>query len=690
MKTSLFKFNFFLLLIIFLCRDIIYAQEASVAFNHIFSVTQNLQSPVRIAIDGHDIIYVTDANQKYITKYNNSGEFMGTIRPGGAPISLAINNENQIFIGDGETGAIHKLDENGTTTEFYTETVFPSSMVFSPDNLLYVVDSKRKQVIALDLYGNLVRTIGNGTLILPTGIACDQLNDRIYVSEHGGIGTGFKPTVKIWIFDLEGNLLGSYGSHGNGDGQFYRIQGLAVGRCGDLYATDPFQGTVSIFNNSGFISRFGDYGEQPGYLNAPLDIAIDSRQQIWVTSMNNGALEIYSINVTGPTSYISSEKPSICSGESTDIKIEFTGTAPWSFTYTVDGLNSETVNNTTDNPYIITVTETGVYEVTALSDVNSEATCFSGSVNISINALPTVSLGEDIAICETLTLDAGASFTNYLWNDGSTNQTLDVNTSGNYSVTVSDSNGCENSDEISITINPLPTINLGEDIKICEGEIYTLDAGDSFTSYLWNDGSTNQILDVNTSGNYSVTVGNNNGCENSDEISVSVSPLPIPDFTYVENQLEVSFTNSSTNADLYFWNFGDNETSEEINPIHVYKTSGEYDVVLTSSNENCGENTFSTTINILVTMVESIEPENYATIYPNPSNGTFTIKINNPIQSDLTIEITSITGKKIYSKVIKTQKAINQINLSSFPQGIYIVKFSSKDLVKTDKIIINE
>ncbi len=611
MKTLFFKCTIIFLLIATVCCNSLCAQNTP---DHLFSVTQGLQSPVRIAIDKQDIIYVTDALQKHIVRYDTSGTFLGVIEPGGTPVSIAINNKNQLFIGDAETGSILKLDEFGAATEFYTETLFPSSMVFNPDNLLYVVDSKLKQVIVLNEAGNVTQVIGAGTFVSPTGIAYDPLNELIYVSEHGGIGTGFKPTVKIWIFDLEGNLLDSYGSHGKSEGKFYRIQGLAIGRCGNLFATDPFQGMVSIFDEFGFNSRFGEYGNQPGNLNVPLDIAIDSRQHIWITSMNNGALEVYSINVTAPTSHISSAKPTICTGDSTNIEIEFTGTAPWNFTYTVDGLNPKTISNTTDNPYVLTVAEAGLYKITALSDANNVATCFSGSVSISLNTLPNVSLGENVTACEAYMLDAGASFSSYLWNDGSTNQTLEVTASGTYSVTVSNDNGCMNFDEIEITVNM----------------------------------------------------------------------LPLPEFTYIQKYLEVEFENNSTNAEVYVWNFGDNKTSNEINPVHIYNTQGNYSVSLTVSNKNC-----STEVVKLENVLVDDFGGDFAKIYPNPSNGIFTIEIYNPSNTEVEIGIVSVTGKRVYTKIYQTQKAIDQIDLSTFPNGIYRIEFTSGDLTKMHKIVIN-
>src|SRR3989304_729467 len=93
-----------------ICSGGIYAQNPV----YLSGITQDLVTPVRVAIDKNDIIYVTDASQKLILKYSASGNFLGTITPGGSPLSIAINENNRIFIGDGETGNILKLEQAGT------------------------------------------------------------------------------------------------------------------------------------------------------------------------------------------------------------------------------------------------------------------------------------------------------------------------------------------------------------------------------------------------------------------------------------------------------------------------------------------------------------------------------------------------------------------------------------------------
>ncbi len=78
--------------------------------------------------------------------------------------------------------------------------------------------------------------------------------------------------------------------------------------------------------------------------------------------------------------------------------------------------------------------------------------------NITVNDLPQPTLGNDTTACAGLVLDGGAGFTNYLWNNGASTQTIIANNSATYTVTVTDANGCKANDVIVATINPNPQI----------------------------------------------------------------------------------------------------------------------------------------------------------------------------------------------------------------------------------------
>ncbi|MEL6660761.1 MAG: PKD domain-containing protein, partial [Bacteroidota bacterium] len=86
------------------------------------------------------------------------------------------------------------------------------------------------------------------------------------------------------------------------------------------------------------------------------------------------------------------------------------------------------------------------------------------------------------------------------------------------------------------------------------------------------------------------------GCGDDDENPMP-NDEPTAGFTFAANELEVTFTNSSTNATTYTWDFGDGNTSTEESPTHTYAEDGTYDVTLTAKNgDNSDEDTQSITV----------------------------------------------------------------------------------------------
>jgi gliding motility-associated-like protein len=253
--------------------------------------------------------------------------------------------------------------------------------------------------------------------------------------------------------------------------------------------------------------------------------------------------------------------------------------------------NSGIDNNSTDfNPFHI-FTDTGTFHINLYSYFNGITDTVTN--NLFINNIPIVNLGNDTVICdgEILTLDANAQNATYLWQNNSTNSTYDVMNVGDYSVIITDSNGCINSDTIHVVLNPLPYIDLGNDIEICENDVLTLDVYFEEASYLWNDNSTISSHDIYTAGVYSVILTDSNGCSNSDTINVIINPLPNSDFIFNPqptdlNNPNILFSNISSANTSYEWNLGDGTTIENLNNInHTYQFSGEYDVSLISLNE---------------------------------------------------------------------------------------------------------
>lgn len=166
-------------------------------------------------------------------------------------------------------------------------------------------------------------------------------------------------------------------------------------------------------------------------------------------------------------------------------------------------------------------TQSGVYavEATTVNGCTSKDT-----VTVNIVPLPIISLPPTITSCANITniLDAGNAGATYKWSTGALTQTITVNTSGNYGVTVTNATGCSATDNTMLTINPNPVADLGKDTTICTTQApFTLSVG-TYSVYRWSTGVATATTQVSTSGTYTVTVTDANGCTDVDEVVVTV------------------------------------------------------------------------------------------------------------------------------------------------------------------------
>lgn len=312
--------------------------------------------------------------------------------------------------------------------------------------------------------------------------------------------------------------------------------------------------------------------------------------------------------------------------------------------------------------------------------------------NVSNNCLGEATIFTD------LTTGTGSN-TTYAWdfnNDGIIDSAVpgsvsfQYNQPGTYSINLAISaNGCLAEVVKVIEVYPIPEISLPNQFELCEDETLVIDAGPGFTSYLWNDGTNNQTLEVSEAGIYSVEVTDNNGCTNSASTEVLVRPLPIAEYNVMYEVAEQSVTiyleNLSQNANSYLWDFGDGQSSNESNPIHTYSDinilfGAVYELCLTSSND-CNESTLCQFINLTVTNTDSFL-SNEIKVYPNPVNGILNVQM--PQDHEYNVEVYSKTGKLALSGVLRQ----NQINMSSLESGQYYIKLSSGNENYIQKIIV--
>ena len=169
-----------------------------------------------------------------------------------------------------------------------------------------------------------------------------------------------------------------------------------------------------------------------------------------------------------------------------------------------------------------------------------------------------------------LSSNTDPSFT-YQWNkngipvSGATSSSFYPTQSGSYTVTIYQNNCPVTSAGISVTMNALPSvpnITSSGTIVPCSGGSMTLTAPSGFTNYLWNTGSIASSLVVSQSGNYSVSVTNSNGCQNtSNPFTVNASFMAAP-------QVCIVGVDSLTNENRVVW---EKPLTQGIDSFYVYK-----------------------------------------------------------------------------------------------------------------------
>ncbi len=229
--------------------------------------------------------------------------------------------------------------------------------------------------------------------------------------------------------------------------------------------------------------------------------------------------------------------------------------------------------------------------------------------NMVVNNAPQVSFTSTgpTTSCGSLTVNfvnntTGGGSNSYSWNFGDgtgtsiqQNPTYTFTTPGTYTITLTASVGsCSDVDSlvnyIIVTPGPVASFTAG---SVCLGEtVYFVNTSTGATSYLWDFGDgtgTSSLLNpthvYNVGNTFTITLISTDGnCSDTITQTVTVNPAPVVLFsanaTSACDSLTVTFTNNTTGAASYNWDFGDGFFSTDVNPTHTYNVPGIYSVTL--------------------------------------------------------------------------------------------------------------
>ena len=143
----------------------------------------------------------------------------------------------------------------------------------------------------------------------------------------------------------------------------------------------------------------------------------------------------------------------------------------------------------------------------------------------------------------------------------------------------------------------------------------------------------------------------------------------------------INFTNTSTNGQTYFWDFGDGNTSTQMSPNNSYAANNSYQVqLIVYSNDSCFTDTITQIVTVTASGINEIDNNNETNIYPNPTDNSFSINSKRDFTSGTIIDLNG--------KVILMFNPSNKIDISSFKKGVYFIKLYDQKRVEIIRKLI--
>ena len=303
----------------------------------------------------------------------------------------------------------------------------------------------------------------------------------------------------------------------------------------------------------------------------------------------------------------------------------------------------------------------------------------SDSIALTVKPLPTRGgLPQTVGVCpgDDVTLSTGLIGEQHLWSTGENGSFITVDSTGMYSVTITGGNGCEANYATEVLALPSPDILLPATLEVCEEA--ELSTGNPNLPHVWSTGATTPSITVNTTGDYSVTINNAEGCEASHTVSVIVREAPElelltpPTVAGAGETIDFDAT-ANTDAVTWLWDFGNSDFSNLPNAVaYSYPEAGSYMVVVTITEGACQ---VSDSVQVVIEGVLSRDAAYTGgyQIYPNPASDVLHISGLGVPQASL--ELLDVTGQRVWQTALQTPGGQARVQLPAhLANGLYVLR----------------
>ncbi len=352
--------------------------------------------------------------------------------------------------------------------------------------------------------------------------------------------------------------------------------------------------------------------------------------------------------------------------------------------------------STEQNP-VVTFDTPGSYfvKLVASNDAGSD-TEFKADVVTVTDAAPTVDFTFGTSSLNAFFFSSANDASSLLWEFGDGNFSNEEDPShtyamsGDYEVTLTATNGCgSTSITYTVSVSSFPSAGFSATpLEGCAPQTIQFNSEATSNTLFWNwsfPGGTpnisdeqNPVIVYDNPGTYEVSqiVSNNQGFDTLTIVDyISIGDIPTANFDLNQTDNQIILNNTSTNANNYFWNFGDNNGSTDISPSHEYTSSGDYSITLIATND-CGSDTTSQTVTVEITSINKAQQLIDFSIAPNPNEGHFHISIKGQAKAYMSLAVYNLLGQQVWAESLPFMTGTFEQNMdwSFLPPGGYVVR----------------